>query len=555
MSSPKVFVSYSWDNESHKVWVAGLAADLRKDGVETRLDQWHTALGDQLPFFMAKEIHDNDYVVVVCTPNYRRKSDEGRGGVGYEGDIMTAEIAGRGNHRKYIPVLARGTWEEAAPTWVRGKRYADLRAGEAYRANYRELVSTLHGATPSAPPVGRSPAEGEEGRSGFLLAGTVHCRGSGPPERTRGSAEADVGTRPSSEGGQATWRGGTAMAIYAMAGLAIALLTLLYGDGVLRTLEPDTAPQVQKAVDSESTDVAKRLAVEADLRPPGTVFSDCVGCPAMIVVPSGFFTLGSPQHEAGAYENERPMRPVAISESFAVGVYEVTRGEFGRFVGETGYAAEGGCSVFVEGDWQWRLSGEHGWRNVGFEQTDLHPVSCVSWNDAREYVGWLSGKSGEAYRLLSESEWEYMARGGTSGLRYWEDGSDGGDQCRFANGADSSTSFAWAADCDDGHEFTAPVGSYQPNAFGVHDVLGNVWEWVQDCWHDDHSVRPNDSSAWERADCRMRVLRGGSRYVGPRGIRLAHRFEQEPGTRNQNTGFRVARWLSGDSIGRNAPGR
>ena len=556
MSSPKVFLSYSWDNESHKAWVAQLAADLRRDGVETRLDQWHTELGDQLQSFMAKEILENDFVIVVCTPNYRRKSDEGKGGVAYEGAIMTAEIAGRDNHRKFIPVIAQGTWEEAAPAWVKDKRYADLRTEHSYRANYKKLVNTLHGSGSNAPPLGRSPLEGEESGSGLEPDGTFHLVGSAA-ERTHGSAEADDEKTPCSDEVQpkpAMWRGYTAMEICTVAGLAIALLTLLYGDGVLRFSELDTQHKAQNVVDNEGTDQSKGLAEESSPHQPGTLFADCVGCPAMIVVSSGSFTLGSPQHEAGTYGNERPMRPVAISEPFAVGVYEVTRGEFGRFVEETGYSAEGGCFVLDERDWQWRISGEHDWRNVGFEQTDFHPVSCVNWNEAQEYVRWLSGRSGESYRLLSESEWEYVARGGTAGPRYWEDGMSGGNQCRFANGADTSTKFAWAADCNDGNEFTAPVGSYEPNAFGVHDVLGNVWEWVQDCWHDDYSVGPNDSSAWERTDCRRRVLRGGSRYVGPGGLRSAHRFKHEPYIRNQNTGFRVARSVSGE-IERNVPGR
>ena len=156
MPAPRAFISYSWDDDQHKAWVSNLATDLRRDGVETRLDQWHTALGDQFTAFMEREIRDNDFVLVVCTPNYRLKSDQRTGGVGYEGDIMTADVAERGNHRKYIPVLARGSWRQAAPSWLQGKRYVDLRTVKTYRTNYPELASTLMGTTPTAPPVGRS---------------------------------------------------------------------------------------------------------------------------------------------------------------------------------------------------------------------------------------------------------------------------------------------------------------------------------------------------------------------------------------------------------------
>ena len=121
MTVPRAFVSYSWDDESHKDWVATLATHLRRDGIDTTLDQWHAVPGDQLTAFMEREIRENDYVLIICTPNYRMKSDERRGGVGYEGAIMTAEIFTSGNHRKFIPVLAQGTWGEAAPVVGEGE--------------------------------------------------------------------------------------------------------------------------------------------------------------------------------------------------------------------------------------------------------------------------------------------------------------------------------------------------------------------------------------------------------------------------------------------------
>ena len=151
--SPKAFVSYSWDNDGHKKWVADLAAMLRDDGVDVTLDQWNMVLGDQLTSFMEKEIRDNDYVLIICTPNYRMKSDERKGGVGYEGDIMTAEVLTKGNHRKFIPVLARGSWQDSAPSWLKGKVYVDLRAEKNFDVNYSDLVATLHGTRQAAPPL------------------------------------------------------------------------------------------------------------------------------------------------------------------------------------------------------------------------------------------------------------------------------------------------------------------------------------------------------------------------------------------------------------------
>ena len=156
MGVPKAFFSYSWDDEQHKRWVANLATKLRDEGVETILDQWHTVPGDQLPEFMEREIRENDYVLIICTPNYRRKSETRTGGVGYEGHIMTAEIYAKNNHRKFIPILARGTWKDAAPSWLKGKYYIDLSSRDRFVENYPDLVTTLHGERPIAPPLGRS---------------------------------------------------------------------------------------------------------------------------------------------------------------------------------------------------------------------------------------------------------------------------------------------------------------------------------------------------------------------------------------------------------------
>ena len=156
MSDTKAFMSYSWDDDQHKAWVAKLATNLRDNGVETILDQWHAVPGDQLPEFMERQIRENDYVLIICTPNYRLKSDGRKGGVGYEGDIMTAEVHNQRNHRKFIPILARGTWEDAAPSWLKGKYYIDLSSPNRYEKNYPDLLTTLLGERRVAPPLRRS---------------------------------------------------------------------------------------------------------------------------------------------------------------------------------------------------------------------------------------------------------------------------------------------------------------------------------------------------------------------------------------------------------------
>ena len=167
---------------------------------------------------------------------------------------------------------------------------------------------------------------------------------------------------------------------------------------------------------------------------------------------------------------------------------------------------------------------------------------CVNWKDAQAYVAWLMRESGVEYRLLSEAEWEYAARGGTETARYW--GERETEQCRHANGADANTEFDWKIACNDGHARTAAVGGYTKNRFGLSDVLGNVWEWVDDCWNDSYAGAPADGTAWERGNCDARVVRGGSWGSLPMALRSAARFENFAGGRSSVVGFRVARRLT-----------
>ena len=222
----------------------------------------------------------------------------------------------------------------------------------------------------------------------------------------------------------------------------------------------------------------------------GEKFRDCPECPEMAVLPAGSYRMGSPSYEQGRQDDEGPVYEVTIGASFAIGVYEVTVAEFGRFVDETGYSAGSSCYVY-EGTWVSRDG--RNWRNPGFGQSGGHPVACVSWNDAQAYAAWLSRRTGEAYRLPSESEWEYAARAGTATSRYWGEGESG--QCGHANGADASlkerhSDRQWTtASCRDGHAHTAPAGSFTANGWGLQDMLGNVWEWTEDCWNDSYAGR------------------------------------------------------------------
>ena len=259
---------------------------------------------------------------------------------------------------------------------------------------------------------------------------------------------------------------------------------------------------------------------------PGGRFRDDLASggrgPLMVVLPAGSYRMGSPWHEEGRHDDEGPMRDVTIPAPFAMGVHEVTFEEWDACV------AAGGCGGYRPGDEGWGRG--------------CRPVMNVSWDDAQSYVEWLSAETGGSYRLPSESEWEYAARAGTTTARHW--GESASAQCRHANGADASTDFGWATDCDDGHSRTAPAGSFASNGFGLYDALGNVWEWTADCWNGSYAGAPSDGSAWETGDCAERVLRGGSWFDYPWILRSALRFRYASGNRSSGNGFRVARTLA-----------
>ena len=151
------FISYSWDSDEHKAWVREFATRLRASGIDVALDQWHLVPRDQLPQFMESAVRSSDFVLVICTPRYKARSDNRTGGVGYEGDIMTAEIMSSRNHRKFIPILRGGSWKEAAASWLAGKYYVDLSASPYSESQFDDLLTTLHGTRPQAPPIGAPP--------------------------------------------------------------------------------------------------------------------------------------------------------------------------------------------------------------------------------------------------------------------------------------------------------------------------------------------------------------------------------------------------------------
>ncbi len=252
---------------------------------------------------------------------------------------------------------------------------------------------------------------------------------------------------------------------------------------------------------------------------PGKTFRDCDACPTMVVVPAGSFWQGSDASSPTALKKETPRRMVTIAEPFAVGVFEITMDQWDWCT------ADGACST---------RPGDNGWGRGN------RPVIMVSWNDVQEFTSWLSAKTGQRYSLPSESQWEYVARAGEESD--WM-GGDPAQICEFGNIAGSESGFRWQhEDCADRAALeTLPVGSLRANAFGVHDVIGNVAEWTLDCMNLSYLDAPADGSAWGRGICSSRMTRGGSWFTGTREVRLPARFNLKNGDRNDFTGFRVVR--------------
>jgi formylglycine-generating enzyme required for sulfatase activity/predicted Ser/Thr protein kinase len=303
------------------------------------------------------------------------------------------------------------------------------------------------------------------------------------------------------------------------------LAALLVGAGV----------QLLRRADTPDTP-ATATGVTPRALSPGQNFRDCPTCPLMRVVPAGRFEQGNDAGAGPAAAFERPRHAVAIASPFGIGIHEVTVGEFREFASATGREAAG-CDAY---DGAWRVRKELDWRNPGYDQSASHPVTCVSWQDAAAYAAWLSSSTGMAYRLPSASEWEYAARAGTA-----SDAPSGQGACLSSNIADASAERrypGWSAlPCDDGYVHSAPVGSFAANPFGLQDMLGNVFEWVGDCWHDDYRNAPADGSARQAPGCRERELRGGSWFTTPEHVRPGYRSRFEETYRSNSIGFRVVR--------------
>jgi formylglycine-generating enzyme required for sulfatase activity len=257
------------------------------------------------------------------------------------------------------------------------------------------------------------------------------------------------------------------------------------------------------------------------------VFSDCDVCPSMVAVKTGTYVMGSPPAEKGRSAGEGPQRPIQIMREFAVSRFEVTREEYDHFVKATGHRSTQGC--LAKGKADKKLSHAA----PGFEQSGAHPVVCVSYKDAKAYVGWLTRKAGRSYRLLTESEWEFMARGGSTSAYFT------GDEITIQQG-----------NLNNARDGTIAVGLTDPNPIGIYDVHGNVAELVEDCWAGEIGLLPEEGSPYEVVEgCQRGVVRGGgwdSPLAGSRSA--ARRVVAHEAIASNGIGMRVAREMDSQRV-------
>ncbi|MFZ1109606.1 MAG: SUMF1/EgtB/PvdO family nonheme iron enzyme [Rhodomicrobium sp.] len=319
-------------------------------------------------------------------------------------------------------------------------------------------------------------------------------------------------------------------------------------------LEPHFAPPAAPAIVWPAAKPAKPAPAGGDpalgVRPgsgDGFRDGDAAWAPEMVAVPAGAFMMGTAPAEIDALckeysasaeyiKREGPQHRISIASPFAVGRFPVTRGEFSAFVKDKGHDMSGGAYGWTGSEW--KKDPKKSWQDPGFSQDGSHPAVCVNWDDAKAYAKWLSDKTGKDYRLLSEAEWEYACRAGTS-TPFWWGKSISTEQANY----DGNYTFGGGKK-GEYRQRTVPVRTFQPNPWGLYQVHGNVWEWCEDCWNERYDGAPADGSAWTTGDCSSRVLRGGSWIDNPAVLRAARRSRDYTSNRRYNAGFRVARTLN-----------
>jgi formylglycine-generating enzyme required for sulfatase activity len=321
------------------------------------------------------------------------------------------------------------------------------------------------------------------------------------------------------------------------------------GAATAQAAQPAAAPEpTQTAALTQPSGGSKSIELTpppANLK-PGAAFKDCKDCPEMLVIPAGGYMMGSPDGEKGRSEGEGPQHKETIPRAFAMSKFEVTVGQYRKFVDATNRDTGSSCLYYRDDKNQFEPRQGATYASPGWDQGDDYPAVCLIYADAKAYAEWLSKATGQKYRLPSEAEWEYAARAGTKTARYWGDTSD--QQCSYANGADQAykkkvPDDPGFIDCSDGYKNTAPVGTFKPNTFGLYDMLGNAFEYTQDCMNSGYDGSDHKGAAVGGGSCGKYVIRGASWGRPPNDLRSAKRVGMAPETRGVTNSIRLVREL------------
>ena len=500
---PKVFISYAWEDDV-KIWVRAFAKQLRKDGVETVLDQWDTHYGDQLPEFMEKAVRESDFVILVCTPKYKMKSDKREGGVGYEGHIITAEIFQKNNHRKFITVLRKGNWDSALPSWAAGKLSMDLRGDPYSKKNYQELLRVLHNKWYTPPPVGKPPDFPDEEDDIRPIV-----------RRKPLVSKDDVDKFVASLRNFAR----KLIPLLRVIGVLIIVGALFWASSwaVLKFIALVPTPQATTTATqrpaakatSTKTPVPPTKTIRTNVTPTKTRTPAPTSLPteitdakdvSMVLVSAGEFTMGSDNGDA----DEKPVQIVFV-RSFYIDKFEVSNTLYKICVEAGVCIPPKDSSSFTRPDY---------FSNPIYAD---YPVIHVDWYMSNSYCEWRTA------RLPTEVEWEKAAHGVDDSPYPWGNEIN----CNFSN------YYGCVGD-------TQRAGSYEieKNLFGIYDMVGNVSEWVSTAYRNypyanDGRENPNTLD--------LRVRRGGSWDNYAYSVRVTYRDKSSPSSESAYLGFRCAK--------------
>jgi len=502
----RVFISYS---RKDMAFADRLEAALKARGFEVLIDREEIYAFEDWWKRIEALIGRADTVVFVLSPD------------SVKSDVALKEVAHAASlNKRFAPIVCRRVEDKPVPEALRRLNFIFFENPETFEASTHRLVEALRtdiGWIREHTRFGEIAREWiAAGRPNSLLLRPptldvaeywMVSHPLGAPEVTSEIRGFIAVSRRGARSSQRIRRIVSASMFMLMAGIILGLVGWINQDYIkerwnwFTVMRPYMLAQVQPYV----------LAPQAErMLKVGDSFKECrKDCPAMVVIPAGEFTMGSPSTEPGRNDDESPQHAVTITKPFAVSKFVVTFADWDACV------RVGGCPEVSDS--------EMGRANK--------PVINTAWEDARRYAAWLSRMTGQPYRLLTEAEWEYAARAGSTTTYYW------GDAIGKGNANCDGCGTKWD------NQQTSPVGSFKPNAFGLYDMAGNVWQWVQDCYHADYNGAPTDGSAWITGDCSRRANRGGSWYSYSRPLRSAARVRGFPGNRDFGLGFRIARNL------------